>query len=196
MSYQVYRTEAFVLGGNAHGEGSRMICLFTKEFGMITALAQGVREIKSKLRYHLQPYSCAEVTLVRGKEIWRLTGASANDFESKALLAAEKRVIIAKIFTLIKRLVVGEHEDKTIFEDVRRAFEFLGREDLTPEELAGMEIVLALRLLFASGYLRNDGQFAGFLQPNDWNRQSFSSAYGARNHAVAAINNSLRESQL
>jgi DNA repair protein RecO len=196
MSHVVYQTDAFVIGSAERGEGSRTIYLFTKEFGLITALAQSVRETRSKLRHHLQPYSHAEVTLVRGRETWRIVGAGGGKLNKNIFDDRGKRNMIAKIFSLIKRLVPREDNDARIYEDVCRAIGFLDRENVSKEELAGMEILVVLRVLRILGYLRDDERFAPLIASENWDPVLLASAYDSRDFAVSAINNSLRESQL
>jgi hypothetical protein len=55
-----------------------MLSIFTRDFGLVTAVAQGIRLEKSKLRYYVQNYSFAVFSLVRGKEFWRLTSAASG----------------------------------------------------------------------------------------------------------------------
>src|SRR3989344_5390571 len=66
--YKIYQTEGLVIEGRSLGEADRFLTVFTKDFGMIQAQAQGVRKISSKLRYSLRNFSYAEIDLVQGKE--------------------------------------------------------------------------------------------------------------------------------
>ena len=71
--YQKYNTEALVLGSRETGESDRVYALFTKDFGLVRARASSVRSEKSLMRYALQNYSRANVSLVRGGG-WRAAG--------------------------------------------------------------------------------------------------------------------------
>ena len=87
--HHIYTTEAFVIHSAPQGEAGKFLLLFTKDFGMIGVMAQGIRLIKSKLRHHVQDYSYCMVSIVRGKEVWRLTGASEiknYDLKQKEIL--------------------------------------------------------------------------------------------------------------
>ena len=75
MAERVITTEALVVGSRPSGEASLVLTLFTREMGLVQAYARGVRLHKAKLRYHVQDYSFANVTLVPGVEYWRLIGA-------------------------------------------------------------------------------------------------------------------------
>ncbi|MFT7557756.1 MAG: recombinational DNA repair protein (RecF pathway) [Planctomycetota bacterium] len=74
MSYQKYKTSAIVVGARNHGEGSRLIYILTKDLGLLIIRAQSIRELRSKIRFHVQYGDRCRVDLVRGKEFWRLTG--------------------------------------------------------------------------------------------------------------------------
>ena len=60
-----------------------MISIFTRDLGLVFASAQGIRFEKSKLRPFTRDYSFGQFSFVKGKEYWRLTGASGfgNEFE-------------------------------------------------------------------------------------------------------------------
>ncbi|MEK7535643.1 MAG: recombination protein O N-terminal domain-containing protein [Patescibacteria group bacterium] len=83
MAEKIYTTEAFVVGERASGEGSKVLTLFTRELGLVYAYARSVRETRSKLRYNLSIYSRTLVSLVPGREYWRLVGA--QDAENSSI---------------------------------------------------------------------------------------------------------------
>ena len=73
-----YSTEAFILKSLHHKDADKVYVLFTENFGLIRASAQGVRLLKSKLRYHLSDFSCINISLVRGRDYWRIVGAEKS----------------------------------------------------------------------------------------------------------------------
>ena len=64
-----FHTDALIVGSAVFGEANKVYELFTRDFGMIRASAQGVRLAKSKLKYALQDLSYVRVDLVQGKGI-------------------------------------------------------------------------------------------------------------------------------
>src|SRR3989344_1952314 len=114
MSHPIYRTEGVVLGGNDTGEGSRILHILTPDLGLVRVLAQGVRELKSKLRYATQYFSYALFELVRGKDLWRLTNAEeAVSFYKNLSPLAKTRV--AEVTALVRRLTRGEEPNEELF---------------------------------------------------------------------------------
>jgi len=73
--YSVYTTAGFVLGSAERGEANKIYSIYTKDFGLVRASAQAVRLEKSKLRYNLDDFTHGHFSLVRGKELWKLTGS-------------------------------------------------------------------------------------------------------------------------
>jgi|SRR3989344_2935612 len=73
----MHETEAFILEHVERREADFLYTLYTKDFGLIRATAQGVRKEGAKLRGHLEPFSKSGVIVVSGKSGYRLTGAVA-----------------------------------------------------------------------------------------------------------------------
>lgn len=136
MSYVVYSTRGFVLGSAPSGEASKIYLIYTEDFGLVRARAQGVRLLASKLRYNLEDYSFGIFSLVRGREVWRLTGAEKLDLPKFSFL------IRARVLNLTKRLVQGEEKNKKLF---KALFSVTEREISEPLMLASV--------LDALGYL-------------------------------------------
>ena len=197
MSYHLYHTDALVLGGTLSGEGSRTIALFTKEFGFLTALAQSVREERSKLRYGLQDFSYSEVALIRGREYWRLTHASLKENVFQELSDRRKASrAVGRIFALLRRLLAGEEKNEPLFTAVLEGLQFM-RTKNSADMVSGIEIVLVLRILYLLGYIAPRGEFDPFLsQSSLWDESIISSALLFRTLAISEINNSLQQTQL
>lgn len=223
MSYHLYHTPALVLASTPFGEANKRFTLFTRELGVLTASATSVRAERSKLRYGLQNFSYSEVTLVRGKEFWRLTNAVlVENMYSLFRATPEVALMFARVFRLLRRLVAGEEKNKRLFDAVREAFLFLktlpdanlanedanaansGREFVDSRgvrrfasRLAEVEIILVLRVLYLLGYLAPRGEFGSVLSDISlWSDSLLSEARTFRSLALADINQSLRQTQL
>ena len=86
-----------------------MLSIFTRDLGLVTAVAQGIRFEKSKLRAFIQDYSFGFFSLVKGKEFWRLTGGQEIvNIESQDVIV-ERGVaeLIARLALLLRRLLQG-----------------------------------------------------------------------------------------
>ena len=143
MPHQHYDTEGFVLGHIDVRESSRILYVLTEKFGLIFALAQGVRETKSKMRTNLQDYFCLRLGLVRGKEFWRVTSAEEIPWMSNLISSPEVYPKVSRIFSLVRRLVQGEAIDPEFYSGVKEVL--LGKDS---------ELVAVAKILKHLGYLK------------------------------------------
>lgn len=109
-----YATRAIVLGRTPVGEESISVTLFTESFGLVRARSQGARKKGSKMSSGIQTLSSSDVTLLRGKEGWRMAGA-VLDINWSRELSAEARKRAARVFELADRLIRGERIDSELF---------------------------------------------------------------------------------
>ena len=88
---QKYQTEVIVLANREMGENDRVLALYTKDFGLVKARASAILTERSKMRYALQDYSRASVSLVRGRRGWRAAGAIARRAATGSPMIASRR---------------------------------------------------------------------------------------------------------
>jgi recombinational DNA repair protein (RecF pathway) len=112
----------------------------------VRATAQGSRKEQSKLRGHIEPFSLAHVSLVRGKEHWRAT--SAEFIQSISSVA-----IVARPLALLEKLVQGESPHPELFDAVEQAINYLA---VSPPSDEIFEIRLVSQILYHLGYLKKE----------------------------------------
>lgn len=196
VSHNIYKTEAIILGSRNSGESNRLLFLLTEELGFIVALSQGVRNLKSKLRYHLEDMNLINVELVRGKEVWRITSAEVIKNYSKSLLSNERKAKSAgRIFSVLRRLMHGESKNRELFEDVSQFLLFIEKEDLTPERLLLLEVLANLRVLHHLGYGSDEESIKIFLS-GIISAELIDSLGAIRKKAIMEVNRALGESHL
>ncbi|MDP3661409.1 MAG: recombination protein O N-terminal domain-containing protein [bacterium] len=191
--YHLYHTPSLVLGSSPTGEGSRTILLFTRELGLVSARAQGVRLARSKLRYHLTDFSYLDAWLVRGKEMWRLANAvSRANFFSELNGREYARAVLARAALLLRRLLPPEEKHEKLFDAVVSCAALLQSRPCASEELRDIEILLALRILFHLGYLGEPREFLEVAASGSFGAADISSIAPLRRRLVSIINSSLR----
>ena len=194
--YRVYTTECFVLASKHAGEANSYFFLLTRELGHITAFAQGVRELKSKLRYSMERYAYVQISLIRGKEKWRLTNASKlSDFKEIGK-HREKLQLQSKLCALLERLMKGEEEDKRLFDEVVASLRFLSVMELSAEGLKDYELLSVLRILDCLGYVAPRDNWCDLLGVDMWQGGVLPDIRQKRAKLFAAVNESLYHSQL
>lgn len=189
--HHIHHTHAFVISHKDLGEANRLYTIFTKELGMVTATAQGVRKMSSKLRFTLQSGTYIKVDFVRGKEMWRITSASPlESFDSRD---TARNIVWSRILGLLARLTQGEESHPQVFSHVFTVFETI--KNVPEEELANFEIICFIKLLFSFGYweiIEGDESIV----VGSYNKEMFDFISGRRTVLVSRINNSLSASQL
>lgn len=123
MAHEKYTTEAFVLRVYEQGEHDLVLKIWTKDFGIIFAVAKSIRKINAKLRSQIKKHDFFSVTLVRGKDIWRLVGAEEKPLFSDIYSRSYKSHLIIKkiIAESIDKFVEEKKSYKKLFERLRNA---------------------------------------------------------------------------
>jgi recombinational DNA repair protein (RecF pathway) len=183
--HHIYTTPAFIIHSSPHGEAGKFLLLFTRDFGMIGATAQGIRLQQSKLRFHVQDGNFSNVSVVRGKEVWRLTGAVEIEHEKATVLHL-------KILRILKRLLHGEDKNDKLFEIV----EVLYGTNINESDYEVIECLTILRILNTLGYIKNNDELLPFLSNTDLNQDILSQFSNIKARVINIINNALKESQL
>jgi DNA repair protein RecO (recombination protein O) len=81
--FRSFRAAAVVLRHADWGEADRLLTLYTREQGMVRALAKGVRKMTSRKAGHLQPFTHVTVQLAKGRDLLIVTQAdTVNAFLS------------------------------------------------------------------------------------------------------------------
>jgi recombinational DNA repair protein (RecF pathway) len=194
MSHHIYTTPGFVVESFSNGEAGKFIYIFTRDLGMVAAVAQGIRLSQSKLRYHAQDFSFANFSLVRGKEIWRIIGA-------EHISGGNVSPLFVRVLKILKRLVSGEEKNEALFDIVLAAHQFL--QNMDPENLGGpktdessAEYIIMLRILHQLGYVRTMASLEPFLKDNSFDPELFSAMTLVKSAAIKEINTALKESHL
>ena len=195
MAHPTYQTEGIVLGGINTKEADRYLDIFTRDFGLVRATAKSVREEKSKLRYSLQQFSHSDISLVRGREVWRVTGASIQENFYSIKHSREVRILLMRVAALMRRLLTGEEKNEDLFDATLEGFSFLTTTTLNKDEVTAVERILVLRVLYLLGYVSQEGA-AGTYLGTTFDPDTITTAIPDEKNLTALINQALRETQL
>ncbi|MBP6866482.1 MAG: DNA repair protein RecO [Candidatus Pacebacteria bacterium] len=192
--HHIYHTQAIILGSRHVGETGKGFYLFTPDFGLVYARAQGIRKLASRLRYVLSDYAYVKVDLVRGRDVWRITSASkTNSLEN---IANNPKLLptMVNLSRLLYRLLRGEEPNEALFSDLLQGLYVLEKKE-DREEIANLEIVLVLRLLGNLGYI---GEHAALdkLVKSPFEENLIYEMVNHKKGAVREINRALRETHL
>ncbi len=192
--YSIHTTPGFVIDSRPYGEAGKIYSVFTREFGLIRAAAQGIRLERSKLRYHIAENSLGVFSFVRGKEYWRLTSAERLEH---AASEGFYRELIARVALLLRRLLHGEERHEALFMHIESLSSFI---DVSPrladEQMKALESIVVLRILHSLGYIGADREIAAYISGPELSPALLDSAAAGKKEIYDHINKALRESQL
>jgi len=195
MAHKIYHTDGFILSSLTWGEANRMLIIFTEQLGVISVLAQGVRESRSKMRHHLYQWTPLKLSLVRGREMWRLIGVEVLGSPP----SVKVRPILIRVGRLLKRLLPEQASSPEVFNLIKSGVPFLNllvKQAPTESKLAAGELLLVLRLLTSLGYLPKLEILPKFVWANDWDQVELGELLNCRQEAITLINDALSASQL
>jgi len=192
MAHEVHTTETIVIDCADIADADKLFWLLTKDFGLLLATARSVREEVSKLRYALQPFSVADISLVRGRTSWRITGAALVPHVHP--LSKDTRVVFGRIASLVRRMVPSEDVESDIYECVLAAYCEL--QDADAQHAYCIEVATVLRVLHALGYVPHNEAYAPILSGAHMSDGREVCTPQALQAATSAINTALAESQL
>ena len=197
MSHEIHKTEGFVLGSRPIREADKYFYIYTRDFGLIGAVAQGVRKLNSKLRFHLQDFNQLDLELVEGKEIWRITSATKTPCRSGdgPHYGMGELGFLGNLFRLLRRLCPGEEKNEAVFNELKNVYQFLAIENLSSEELRNFECVVVLRLLNYLGYI-GAGENVSIFVTSVLDKGVLTKASARRRALIEEINKSLKETPL
>lgn len=193
--HHIYHTQGFILSSRNIGEANKMFTIYTRELGLVRAVCQGVRLHKSKNRFSLQDFSYANVDLVRGRDMWRVTSAKSVSSFPFARSKKESLVLIARVGSLIERLCDGEEANSTIFDDFIQALYLLDDINITDSSRLALELHLVLRIMNSLGYIGESEMLSKYLC-SSFNQDNVEKILEERQYIIAHINKALNESHL
>lgn len=192
--HHIYHTEGIILGSRNFGESGRYYHIFTRDLGMITASASGVRKMSSKLRFILQDFAYLKIDLVQGKNIFRVTSASKTNSLEQIIKRPGTFEVFANIARLLKRLLAGVEPNETLFDDLRSGLLVLEKLELK-EDLRNVEAVIVLRILSNLGYI-GEHERLGNLIKSPFEDNLIFEAGKDRSRILEHINKALKETHL
>lgn len=153
MSYLTYTTEALVCGAINQNTADRIYRLFTREMGMLYASAKSVREERSRQRYALQEFSHIRVSLIRGKNMWKVGSVESINNDYDDAISREARGSVAIIYRTLRRFIQGEEASVELFDFCQEALTTLTSE---LKRRTAVELYVQIRILLFLGYLSEE----------------------------------------
>jgi DNA repair protein RecO (recombination protein O) len=195
--HEKYTTRGCIIHASAYREADKIISIYTEDFGLVSAVAAGVRRSASKLRYHTQDFSVRRFSLVRGRDIWRLVGAEeiAGLINLDPAASLEALSVYARVLSLIRRLVRGEEKNEQVFLTLLSLHNMLSS-TISADDISCLETLAVFRILHSLGYIKSDAATEPLITPAKINQDLVAHTKPLVPSLISAINAGLTESHL
>lgn len=128
--FRSFRASAVVLRHGDWGEADRLLTLYTREQGMVRALAKGVRKMTSRKGGHLQPFTYVTLQLAKGRDLLIVTQVETVNAFLTLHDNLEKTSYAAYIVELLLRFSYEEEGgNPTIFRLLTETLDRLEKEE-------------------------------------------------------------------
>lgn len=152
MSSRFFTTDALVIGSMRYNEADRIVTLYTRERGKVSAVAKGVRRTKSKVGGRLEPFSLVKMSLHSGRgTLYTVVGVeTVRTFQGvrDQLFRMEEG---ARLLTAVRHLFPGEEPSTAAFNLLVRGVARLSEAE-DAAAAAGVVLATRLKLLVLMGY--------------------------------------------
>src|SRR3712207_8968448 len=81
----VYKSKGIVLRSIRYGEADRILDLYTRDSGLVSAIAKGIRRTKSRFGARLEPLSCVDFVAYHGRTLDTVTQAERSEEHTSEL---------------------------------------------------------------------------------------------------------------
>jgi DNA repair protein RecO (recombination protein O) len=144
----VYQTTGIVLGRTNYGEADRIVRLLTREHGKVSAIARGVRKIKSRSGGHLEPLGEVALSLAEGRgSLEVVTGARLVWYPHRLSGDYAALTLALDCAALVNRVAQEGHAQPELFAHLREGLGVFDEAGATPLT----ELWFKLRLLQLTG---------------------------------------------
>lgn len=144
MSIEKYTTESLILAQYDYGESDAIFKIYTRDFGVVSARQASYKK-SSKLRAHIVVGRLTNITLVKGKEFYRIAGARES-LEDKNF----NREIVANVIEIINRFLGFENKNIKLFD---RIISYLNIKNL---DIVIIRLCVVAEVLIIGGFLNTE----------------------------------------
>ena len=110
-----FRTEGIILSRKNFGEADRILSIYTRDHGKVTALAHGVRRPKSRKAGHVEIGNWCKVFIARGKNLDILTEVELIKAFGIADFESAKANKIYHLLELVETLTAKQQKNRFVF---------------------------------------------------------------------------------
>jgi len=143
-----YATKGIIIGRTNFGEADRMVRFFTPDRGKVSAVAKGIRRIKSRAGGHLELFGEVSLMLARGRNLDVVTSARLLWYPHQLTGDYDRLGLAFAIAVAVDRLTEPDQATPALYTVIREALGALDEGGATTL----IELWFKLRLLDTLGY--------------------------------------------
>ena len=143
----LYKDEAIVLRTIKLGEADRIVTLFTRNNGLVRAVAKGIRKTKSRFGGRLEPFTQVDLMVYRGRNLDTITSVHILESFSSIKVDLDRLVSAAALAEAVEK--ISEERERSF-----QVYSLLvgGLRALAAGGGATVEPAFLVKLLSVSGY--------------------------------------------
>ncbi|HRH26249.1 MAG TPA: recombination protein O N-terminal domain-containing protein [Candidatus Paceibacterota bacterium] len=149
MSYEIYSVDGIILGAHDRSADDKVLIVLTERFGKIAVVGKSLRKLSSKLRMGAAEHTLARMSLIRGRNVWRLT-----DIVTLQTPDPKRRKEYARLSWIASAITIYDEPVSGIYIPLSEFFKLtVGKADHGPETRTALESWTSARMLYAAGFL-------------------------------------------
>ncbi|WP_442603721.1 DNA repair protein RecO [Paenibacillus sp. KN14-4R] len=144
----IYRVEGIVLRGIDHGEGNKIIALYTKEMGKVSVMARGAKKVKSRLGAVTQLFIYGDFVFYKQSDMGTLNHGEIIHSYRKLREDLYLSAYASYMTELVDRMTSAEDASGYLFEQLKAG---LGALD-EGKDMAVVTHLFEMKMLMLTGY--------------------------------------------
>jgi len=145
----VYKSKGIVLRSIRYSEADRILDLYTRDAGLVSAIAKGIRRTKSRFGARLEPLSCVDFVAYHGRTLDTVTQAETLRSFHGVREDLARFETAAVMVGSVRALSGGDEADRRIFNLLYNTLDTL---ETCDSGFEAIEAALGVKLSILAGY--------------------------------------------
>jgi len=145
----LYKSKGIVLRSMRYGEADRILDLYTRDAGLVSAIAKGIRRTKSRFGARLEPLSCVDFMAYSGRTLDTVTQVETLRSFRAVREDLGRFKSAGEIVRTVRALSGGDEADRRIFNLLYHALDAL---EARSSGFGALEAAFGLKLSILAGY--------------------------------------------
>jgi DNA repair protein RecO (recombination protein O) len=145
----VYRSKGIVLRSIRYGEADRILDLYTRDAGLVSTIAKGIRRTKSRFGARLEPLSCVDFLAYEGRTLDTVTQVEVLRSFHGVREDLKRLEAAGGMVATVRALSGGDEADRRVFNLLYHALDALESRGLGFESVGA---AFSLKLSILAGY--------------------------------------------